>query len=339
VIGNGRQLREFTFTETVFERQTLSDVAPKIFEPEPELTGNDNESGKPGNADKISESARPPVFVSPVKATAEDEVEVLRLLNDAGVFMRDQVSVSRTPKGQLVVAGIVETDERKKQIVGVLAPMTQSRPIRVEVESVAEVLQRQQARATAAPVTVESGQVTETQIPVDAELRQFLSRTKGLSGEQLDNEVRQFGERMLARSNQARLQVLALKPVIERFSSEELQALTPDARNKWRSIVIERVRSFAAETAALRRELAPLFPMLSGTAGSSGEFDLSSDADLVRAVRQLMQLAAANDEAIRRSFAISASGGKSAPVRTTQFWNSFVTAESLANNISRRFTQ
>jgi hypothetical protein len=140
---------------------------------------------------------------------------------------------------------------------------------------------------------------------------------------------------MLARSNQARLHALALKPVIERFSAEELQALTPEARSKWRSIVIGHVRSFAAETAGLRRELAPLFPSLAGATGASGDFDFATDADLVRAVRRLMELASANDEAVRRSFSVSANTGKSAPVRTAQFWRTLATAENLARNISR----
>ena len=334
IIRQGDEIREYKLTETAFEQRAKDAVAPKVFEPEPELMGTDPET-RLGDTEKIPASPRPPVSASPVVATADDEVEVLRLLNQAGVFLRDQVSVNRSPAGQLIVGGIVENDERKRQISSALASMMQSRVARVEVETVAEVLQRQQARAAASePVTVEGVQVTETNIPVDAELRKYLSGAKGLSGEQLDREVRQFSERMLARSSQARLHALALKPVIERFSPEELHALTPEARSKWRSIVIAQVRSFAAETAGLRRELAPLFPSLAGTAGSAGDVDFANDADFVRAVRRLMELASANDEAVRRSFSVSANAGKIAPVRSAQFWRTLASAESLAAKIT-----
>jgi RNA polymerase sigma factor (sigma-70 family) len=332
VIRQGNETREYRFVETTFEQKPKNTVAPTVFDPEPILLSKlEPETRK----SKLETAAAPlPLSPSPRAATPEDEVEVLRLLNQAGVFLRDQVSVTRSPGGQLIVGGVVETDERKRQIVNALASVTKSRMARVEVETVQEVLQRQQARAAASETVIAQGvQVTETQIPVDTELRKYQSSAKGLSGDQLDSEVRQFSERMLARSNQARLHVLALRPVIERFSPEELQALTPEARNKWRSIVIEHVRNFAAETAALHRELAPLFPTLSNTAGSSGDMDVASDADLIRAVKRLTQLASANDEAIRRSFSISANGGKSAPVRTTQFWSSLANAEALAAKI------
>jgi hypothetical protein len=197
------------------------------------------------------------------------------------------------------------------------------------------VLQRQQARATSQPVTVEGGQVTESRVPVDAELRKYLSSAKGLSGEQLDTEMREFGERILARSNQARLHALALKPIIERFSPEELQALTPEARSKWRLIIVEHVRAFALETAALRQELEPLFPSMGNSAGATSDIDVASDADLVRAVRRLMQLAGASDAAVRDSFSSSVNGNRNAPVKSPQFWRSIASSEALAAKISK----
>ncbi len=333
VIRQGNEAREYHFVETSFEQKAKDAVAPNVFAPEPEFLSS-NKLETPNS--KVETNSPGPRSLTPAVATAEDEVEVLRLLNQAGVFLRDQVSVNRSPGGQLIVSGIVENDERKRQITSALSPMTKSRVARVEVETVAEVLQRQQARAASEPVTVQGVEVTETNIPVDAEVRKYLSAAKAISGEQLDQEVRQFSERMLARSNQARLHALALKPVIERFSPEELQALTPEARAKWRSIVIDHVRSFAAETAGLRRELAPLFPNLADTAGTGGDFDVANDTDLVRAVKRLMELASANDDAVRRSFSVSANAGKSAPVRTAQFWRTLASAESLVAKISKQ---
>jgi hypothetical protein len=335
VIRQGSELREYRFTESVFERQPPSGIAPKVFEPDPELLPLTELGTRTSKRETTAVASLPSAPRAPL-ATADDEVEVLRLLNQAGVFLRDQVSVVRSPTDQLIVGGVVENDDRKRQIVSALAAVTKSRVARVEVETVAEVLQRQQARAASEPVTVQGVQVTETRIPVDAELRKYLSGKKGASGEQLDIEVRQFSERMLARSNQARLHALALKPVIERFSQEELQALSPEARSKWRSIVIEQVHSFASETAALHRELQPLFPLLSGTAESVSEFDVANDADLVRAVKRLMELASANDETVRGSFSVSANAGKTAPVKTAQFWRSLASAESLAARIGKQ---
>jgi hypothetical protein len=257
------------------------------------------------------------------------------LLNQAGVFFRDQVSVVRSPTGQLVVGGVVETDERKRQIVGALAPVTGSRLVRVEVETVAEVLQRQQARVVSKPVTIQGVEVTESRIPVDAELRKYLSSVKGAQGQQLDADVRQFAERMLARSNQARLHALALKPVVDRFSAEELQSLTPEARGKWRAIISEHVHAFALETAVLRRELEPVFPSSETGTSSIADSDIASDAGLVHAVKRLIELASANNEAVQQSFSISVNSNKSAPLRAAQFWRSLATSEALAAKIQR----
>jgi hypothetical protein len=335
VIRQGNETREYRFIETAFEQKAKADVSPTVFEPEKEFLSSTQPEARNPKLETASLAPGPRPLAS-VMATAEDEVEVLRLLNQAGVFLRDQVSVVRAPAGQLIVSGVVETDERKQQIASALAPVVKSRVARVEVETLAEVLQRQQARATSQPVAVEGGQVTESRVPVDAELRKYLSSAKGLSGEQLDTEMRQLGERILARSNQARLHALALKPIIDRFSPEELQALSPEARSKWRSIVVEHVRSFALETEALRRELEPLFPTLANSSAAVSDIDVASDADLVRAVRRLMQLAGATDAAVRDSFSSSVNGARSAPVRSLQFWRALAASEGLAAKISKQ---
>jgi RNA polymerase sigma factor (sigma-70 family) len=335
VVRQGNETREYRFIETGFEQKAKAEVSPSVFEPEKELLS----STRPEIRNSKLETAAPAPGLrplAPVVATADDEVEVLRLLNQAGVFLRDQVSVVRAPAGQLIVSGVVETDERKQQIAKALSPVVKTRVARVEVETLAEVLQRQQARATSQPVTIEGGQVTESHIPVDAELRKYLSSAKELSGEQLDTEMRRFGERILARSNQARLHALALKPIIERFSPEELQALTPEARSKWRSIVVDHVRSFALETAALRRELEPLFPSLANSVGIASDVDVASDAGLVRSVRRLMQLAGATDAAVRDSFSSSVNGNRNAPVKSPQFWRSLASSEAFAAKINKQ---
>jgi hypothetical protein len=104
---------------------------------------------------------------------------------------------------------------------------------------------------------------------------------------------------------------------------------------KWRAIINEHVRAFTRETAALRRGLESVFPSLGLEAGTGSASVVDSDADRVSAVKRLIVLASANNEAVQQSFSITANSNKSASVRTAQFWRSLATAETLAAQISQ----
>jgi hypothetical protein len=235
-----------------------------------------------------------------VPASADLEMEVVQQLNQANAFLGEQISIERTPEGQLRVKGVVETDERKAEILRALSPYKSNPAIKIDVITVAEAVQREQ-QSRSGPVEVTNVEVSKNVLPVDAELRAYFSK-RGQSGQQLDEQIRGFSERALHHSFEARRHALALKQIAERFSPEDLRNLDSPARAKWHAMISAHARSFVGEMVNLRRELEAAFPTLEFSGQPSA--DINSDADLVRAAARLFALGVANDEAVRRSFAV-----------------------------------
>lgn len=334
VVQRGDGLHEYKFTESGFARHPVNAVAPNVFEPDAELLGKLNEGSK---AKTESDTAPTSSLIPPpsVAATAELEVEVVGLLNRANAFLGEQISVNRPAGGALHVNAIVETEERKSEILQALSSVSNNPAVRIQVETVAEAAERQarQAKSSSGPITSSQVEIANVAIPADAELRSYFSTRKGLSGAQLEEEIRYYSDRVMAHSQRGRMQALALKQIVERFSLDDLRALSPETRAKWLAMVHERASAFQRESASLRRELEPLFPGLTTSGEANAEIELTNDDGLARGVRRLYELASADDEAVSRSFSVYAQSPQSAPVKQAQFWRSLRSAEALAARI------
>lgn len=318
VVRQDNETREFHFIETSFERRPTSAVAPAVFEPEPELVG-DTETRRHADTENIAASARLTVPASPALATPALEVEVLGLLNNAGAFMGEQLRVTHTPEGKLLVSGLVDTAERKGELLRALATVRNNPAVRIEIETAAEAARRERPKSFG-NITVERVEATEGTSPVYAELRKKFS----------DEEARRFADRILNRSLQARSHALALKQLAERFSQADLQTLTSADRALWLGLLREHAAAYERDVEALQRELQTVFPQLGGAPGAAA---INGDAELQDAALRLYQLSVTCDEAVRQSFALSAKGGTGAPVKSAQFWESLKSAKALASRI------
>src|SRR5260370_39089297 len=147
-----------------------------------------------------------------------------------------------------------------------------------------------------------------------------------------DEEARAFAIRMVKRSHNAMRHAWALKRLLNQFSAEDLHSLSAEARAKWLSLIRAHATAFEQETRSLRQELQPVFPS-SLSSGEPGVGEISDDASLARAVERLFEPGAANDRALSSSSAISTRGGGSVAVRSPQFFQSLVSAESLTQKI------
>jgi hypothetical protein len=242
------------------------------------------------------------------------------LLNQANAFMGEQVSVTRTPEGKLLVSGLVETEERKSELLRALATVRNNPAVRIEVETVAQAAQRERPKSSG-NITVERVEATEGTSPAYADLKKKFS----------EDEARRYADRVIARSRQARRHALALKQLAERFSLTDLRTLPESDRAHWISLLQEHAREFEREVQGLRRELQQVFPALSETPAEAGS--LSSDADIQDSVRRLYELTVAFDEDVRQSFTLSSQAGGVAQVKADRFWQSLRNAEALAARI------
>jgi len=324
-VRQGNELREYRMIETSFERRPVDAVAPKVFEPESELL-SERMKDEGGRMNKDADSASPlPLASSPAVATADLEVEVLHLLNQAGADLGEQVDVVRAPDGLLHVTGLVETDERKREIQRALGPVISSGAVKFAIRSVAEVIAQQQRgreRSAAVP-SVQGVEVAADTFPAYKDLRTRFS----------DAEAHAFASRMISRSRKAMRHAAALKQLLNQFSVEDLRTLSPEARTKLFALIRIHARAFEQETSNLKEELRPIFLAGSGDAGGQGgDLEVSDDAGLRRAIERLFALGAENDRAISSAFAVSA-GNASSTLKTSQFWELLRSAEKLATRI------
>jgi hypothetical protein len=322
-IGN-RQWIEYHFSETSLESRGPKGVAPAVFEPDPLLLAGEkpNVRGRERDAGASSPDSQP---LTPATATTELEVEVLEKLNRVNAFLGEQLSLTRSPDGRLLVRGIVDTAERKNEILRSLGDVTKNPAVKIDVNTVAEAQAKQKA-APSKNITIQNVEVSQNTIPVEAELRAHLTR-RSLSGEQLEKEIEQLSHRVLTHSSRARSHALALKQIAERFSPADLETMDASARDRWRVLIKEHANFFRRELEQVRHELAPIFPG-ANTAGVAS-IDIASDQDIARAAKRLFELAAVTDNGLRRSFTLS-SEASAAPVKSQQFWTSFAGAQALA---------
>ncbi len=333
IIRQGNAIREYRFSEENFEQRPIKSLPPSIFTPEPDLTPRigSNETAQPRISDPQPGDA----------ATAELEIEILQRLNQAGALLGEQISLQRTPGGSLLVQGIVETAERKQELRQALAPYSRSPAVKIEVYTIAEAQRRKRSfsrslssRGSSDPGAMQEVEIRQEAMPVEAELRsRFAGR--GWDEPQMQREIQQFANRIFERSTRLRGHALALKQIAGRFSPVELQTLPAAARAQWRVIIMEQAQAFRRETESLRRELEPLFPVESSVPPESeNDAGIAGADEPARLANRLFDLARSNDEAIRRSFSLSAEKTLVAPVKTASFWRSLRSAENLAARLA-----
>ncbi len=142
MVQRGNELREYRFVEASFELLPVKGVAPSVFEIEPELTGGAGESGRPGDwalRDLTSSRVPPsPSTSTPPVASAELEVDVAYLLNQAKADRNEQVALTRSAGGSLRVEGVVDTQQRKDEFLKALAPVSNNPAVKIEIRTVAE---------------------------------------------------------------------------------------------------------------------------------------------------------------------------------------------------------
>jgi RNA polymerase sigma factor (sigma-70 family) len=333
LIERGGEVREYRFVEASLERLPQKDVTPSVFQPELEL-GTDGAKIRRREGEISPPPSSVPPFSPPLReASPELEVDVAYLLNQAKGDRSEQVSLSRTATGLLRVEGVVDTEQRKDELVHALAPVSNNPAVKIEIATIAEATRRQ-PRGSSGTVTVREAEETASTVAVDNELRDYLSRKDATlkTGNGLDEAVRSFSSRMVNRGYRALFQAIELERLINRFANVDMRTVTPEARAKWLQMVREHAAALERETAALRQDIQPVF--FSGSPSvAAQEIEIAGDVDLARAVERLHKLALANNEAIRAAFTISAESSKA--VKSSQFWRSLTSAENLAARIKQ----
>jgi RNA polymerase sigma factor (sigma-70 family) len=328
-VERNREIREYRFTEELFEKHPKSHIGRSFFIPDAGLlrpSEKKEADEKSESQDGMSGSAASPPEVSSGVASPELEIEVTYLLNRIKADLGEQVSMTRTTGGALRVQALVENEGRKEEILRALASIINNPAVRVEVNTVGEAARNQPEQSKGRAVTVREVAVANNQIPAYAELRAYFS-ARVTGGRGLDEEINNYSDRVMNHSRQALLHASALKRLAVRFSPEELRALAPEARQKWLAMIREHAHAYQREVSALRQELRAVF----GGAEAGG--DEAAEMNMAQSAERLLQLSYANDDAVRSAFTISADGRTTAAIKARSFRRSLSTAERLAGAI------
>lgn len=330
-IEHNGEVREFRFVEAGFAQTPKDSVAPGLLRPESELLGEASNGSNglnrpPATNDSLHDLGGPDR--SAALASPELEIEVTYLLNRIKANLGEQVSMSRTAEGTLRVEALVETEGRKAEILRALGPIVGNPAVQVAVRTVAEAAQRKQNESKPRVGTLQEVDVANSRIPADSELRAYFS-ARLVGSDAVDREIDRYAGSVMNHSRQALLQASALKGLVERFSPEEVRALSPDARDKWLGMIREHAEAYRREVAALRQEIGSVF----GSRGGAGAVEDAPG----RTANRLLQLSYANDDAVRSAFTISQDGRTAAGIKSEQFWRSLSAAEKLAAAIQNAY--
>ncbi|MGH9842092.1 MAG: hypothetical protein ACREEM_25340, partial [Blastocatellia bacterium] len=282
-----------------------------------------------------SPSPLPAIAPVPVAASVSLEIETLALLAEAGADLGEQVSVERTPEGALKIEGVVETEERKQELKRALAPALGSPAVRFEIETVEEALRRSKPAVAPPPAVIEQRTTTASVLPVEEELRRYLSGQGRFTAEQLDGEVQRLARRTVNASFGIRQRAQAMKRAVERFAPEQWQSFDETARARLLNLIESHASAVREQALALRRSLQSIFNK-GELLPASSDAEIADVPDLIRAINQLMELSATSDRAIQTAFTLSTEDAPAQAIKTPAFWGALTRLEQVAGQIQTR---
>lgn len=331
-VQRGNELLEYRFVETKFELLPAKTVNPTVFEIESELIGGAGELGRPGDwalRDLTSSRVPPsPSTSTPPVASAELEVDVAYLLNQAKADRNEQVALTRSAGGSLRVEGVVATQERKDEFLRALGAVSDNPAVTINIRTIAEATE---SPTRAKSISVQESRDTANEIAADQELRRYFSQ-KDPDGP-TDAAIRAHSSQVVNRAYDVLFHAIEIKQLVKRFATVDMRTVAPDARVKWIRMLREHANALSVENAALRGKIQPIF-FPGSPEITSDEAPIQSDADLARAVDRLHQLALANNAAVRGAFTISTESSAVA-LKSNAFWQALLRVEKLAERIKQ----
>lgn len=341
-IKAANQIKNFEVSEMEFQILNRDVLAKNFFNEDSELakeivpnvkispvaSPNNNPSPSP-SAEKSPETivkTESAPNAPTVAATADLEVEVLRLLNQAKADLGEQINVKRTGDGKLLVSGIVETEQRKTELLNALDSVANNPAVKFEILSVKEAVALQKPGKSPQSATQQSIESQGNSIAAENDLREYFA---GRGGDTEAN-IRTFSASIVGNSRQATQHLWAMKKLIGQFTSAQESKLTPEARAKLLGLIRNHAATFREQSSVLRRQLKPVFFAGADDGSVKAGGTINNNEDLKRLINQLIETGTANDGIVRSAFTASGSGIKITVAKSPQFWQSLKTAEALA---------
>jgi len=283
----------------------------------------------------ITASASPAPSHSSPATTSEMEIEALRLLQQAGADLGEQVEVKRTAQGQPRIEGLVESEARKAELQRALAPMLTHPAVRFQIETVAEALARQRKAkpnnaANTSPAVASRIEVEKAALPIAADLQAYL-QARGSAA--TDAEVQELATRLHTQARRAFDHLYALQRLTKQVSPSQFDALDRTAQAKFLGLLAHHAHGYNAKAQRWRTDLAAVLRVALPASATPASFH--NTAELYRAITQLSALGKTAALALDQSLTIANQPSSTTTVKSPTFWRMVSEAENLASQIER----
>ena len=190
------------------------------------------------------------------------EVSLLWALHQAGSCLGEQVALIRDKGAKFLIRGVVDSVERRQQILGRLAEVAGQKSITTELLTVEETSQASlnpTSNPTSLPPTMAPALETKTAGTMDGELlRFFKDQNRNESNAELQRRIADFSNASVNRANSALAEAWAIRTLSERFPPSRMSVLSPDSRSLVNSMLQDHLRSLRDGISGMSEQIGPV---------------------------------------------------------------------------------
>jgi hypothetical protein len=312
------EAREYELTETAYEVMPLAALTA-FAGPSPLPTAKPGVAASPVSGSSLPPAASPLPTGKPTPTVAEiqqAEIAAIYTLHQMRADLGEQLEVVRNPSGQVIVQGLVETGERKEELLTALQRIPL---VATQIQTVEEA-QRSAAQKPAAvtyppPANADASSTEPKAQPqlFRAALERFFA-SSGATSPQIAERLTALTNQSLAFSESALTRAWALRRLAENPAFKNTEQLAPKARTRLLAMLASHRQALREQMRGLRQELAPGLTFVAG--GSGREAVAESAADWATAAQQVFQAVSQLDRLLHR--ALSSNGAITTPAQVAR---------------------
>ncbi len=252
------EVREYELSEAAYEVMPLA--ALTVFaEPAPTPLPTATPAAEPTRIPAPAPSMKP----VPTEAELRNaEVAALYALHRIRADLGEQIEILRDPAGQVVVRGLVETADRREQLIDALHDLAMVTMQIQTVEEAQRVALKKLPTSTEPAVSALSGGSEQASVSdrdprpdaFRAALERYFASSGGASPRALGRRITELTNRALALSESALSRAWALRRLAENPSLKQTERLSPEAKTRLvamieshRTGLLEEIRSLIGE--------------------------------------------------------------------------------------------
>ncbi|MGH9838232.1 MAG: zf-HC2 domain-containing protein, partial [Blastocatellia bacterium] len=299
------EIREYELSETAYEVMPLAALtvfAEPAPAPLPTVTP----------AAEITRIPAPSPSIKPAPTEAElrnAEVAALYTLHRLRADLGEQIEILRDPAGQVIVRGLVETADRKEQLIDALRDLdlvtTQIQTVEEAQRAVLEKLYASPlpvVSATADPGQARAGDRNQQQQAFRTALENYLASSGGATPQAIERRITELTNRSLALSEAALARAWALRRLAENPAFKQTDQLSPEAKTRLAAMLESHLRGLKEEIRNLRGELEPCLIFIAGGKPAERETPADKASDWAGAAMAVFQSVSQLDRLIHGMF-------------------------------------